>query len=333
MFEDARIHAVGEFESAKAGGAIDERRATGANGVQKCAQLRFQRFFRRGGDFHEIDGLLRILQIDADAQNILTGEIDGNIFVVLKKAHFANFFSGDPAGGEIRDGTGGKFDAGLGDIIFIGDDRNADGFDVDDRGVDQRKQNIQVVNHDVVDNVDVEAARSENSKTMDLEKHWFGNDFTDGDDRGVVALEMADLQNSLGALSRRDQTIGFAHRRGHGLFDQNIDAGIEQVAAHAAVLGSRDREANRFDLFGGQGVDVAEYAGFEFSGDLRGALGIGIDYADQFGAFHLTPDSGVVAAELADADYCNSNGVLIHDFLLTADRDVSLGSAPTGAKA
>ncbi len=69
----------------------------------------------------------------------------------------------------------------------------------------------------------------------------------------------------------------------------------------------------------GQRIDVAEHAGFEFGGNLRGAFGVGIDHADQFRAFQLTPDAGVIAAKLADADDGNSNGVLIHDFLLAAD--------------
>ena len=92
-------------------------------------------------------------------------------------------------------------------------------------------------------------------------------------------------------------------------------------------------ETDGFDFFGGQGVDVADHASFEFGGDLRGAFRIGIDHADQFGAFHFTPDPGVVAAKFADADHCDSNGVLIHDFLLASDFGDSLAPIPSGAKA
>jgi hypothetical protein len=41
----------------------------------------------------------------------------------------------------------------------------------------------------------------------------------------------------------------------------------------------------------------------------------------------------VVAAELADADDGNSNGVLIHDFLLAPDFGESLAPIISGAKA
>ncbi len=210
MFQDARLYAVGKFQGAAPGGAIHERCAASANGVQKGAQFRSQRLFRGGGNFLEIDRLLRILEVDADAQHILAGEIERDIFVLLEKAHLADSFGGDAAGGEIGHRAGGEFDARLGDVHFIGDHRNADGFQVDDGRIDQRKQNVQVVNHHVVNNVDVQAARSKHAEAVDFEKHGLGNDFAGRRRPRIEALEMADLQNALAALRRGDQTVGFA---------------------------------------------------------------------------------------------------------------------------
>ncbi len=52
-------------------------------------------------------------------------------------------------------------------------------------------------------------------------------------DGGIEALEVADLQNAIVALGGSDQTVGFVERRGHGLFDQHVDARFEQAAADA----------------------------------------------------------------------------------------------------
>jgi hypothetical protein len=55
VFEDARHHAVGEFESAAAGGAINGRLRARADGFEERAKLGAKRFLGRGGNFFECD--------------------------------------------------------------------------------------------------------------------------------------------------------------------------------------------------------------------------------------------------------------------------------------
>src|SRR5271155_3709054 len=168
--------------------------------------------------------------------------------MLLKKSHFAHAFGGNAAGGEVGDGAGVKFDARLGDIVFLGDDGDADGLDVRDGRVDEGKKNVQVMNHDVVDDVNVQAARGKNSEAMNFKKHGARNDFADRDDGGIVALEMADLQDAVGALCGGDEAVGFPDRGGHRFFDQHVHAGIEKIATHAAVLGGGNGEADSVNL-------------------------------------------------------------------------------------
>src|ERR1700733_2508521 len=99
-----------------------------------CPPLRYrpargrggQRFFERGLELFETDGL-RSSRRHLNAQRILPREIERDIFVLLEKAHLADAFGRDAASGEVSDGAGFEFDAGVRDIHFVGDHRDADG--------------------------------------------------------------------------------------------------------------------------------------------------------------------------------------------------------------
>ena len=81
-----------------------------------------------------------------------------------------------------------------------------DGFEVDNRRIDERKQDVEVVDHYVVDDVDIEAARRKNAEAMDFEKHWARDDFSDGDNGGIEAFDVADLKNPAVTLCGGEQT-------------------------------------------------------------------------------------------------------------------------------
>ena len=69
VFEDARHHAVGKFESAAAGGAVNDRRRARADGFEEGAKLGAKRFFGRGGNFFEGDFWLRVVCFRADCRS------------------------------------------------------------------------------------------------------------------------------------------------------------------------------------------------------------------------------------------------------------------------
>ena len=195
----------------------------------------------------------------------------------LEEAHFADAFGGDTAGGEIRDGAGFKFDAGVGDVHFVADDGDADGFEIDDRRVDEREQDVEVVDHHVVDDVDIEAARRKNAEAMDFEKHRARDDFSDGDDGGIEAFDVADLKNAAAAFRGGDERVGFVERCGDGLFDEHVNSGREDAGADARVFGGGHGEADGVDAVGRERVEVAENARAEFRGNFLRAFGVGVD--------------------------------------------------------
>ncbi len=275
----------------------------------------------------------RVACFHANAENILAREVERDVFVLLEEAHFADAFGGDAAGGEIRDGAGFKFDAGVGDVHFVADDGDADGFEVDDRRVDEREQDVEVVDHHVVNDVDVEAARRKNAEAMDFEKHRARDDFSDGDDGGIEAFDVADLKNAAAAFCGGDERVGFVERCGDGLFDEYVNSGCEDAGADARVLGGWDGEADGVDAIGRERVEVAKNAGAEFRCNFLRAVGVGIDDADKLGAFDFAPDANVVTPEIADTDDSYANGFLAQDFLFASKTGDAVAADFAGANA
>ena len=345
VFEDARHDAVGKFESAATSGAIDDRLRARADGFEEGAKLGAQGFFGRGGNFFECDFRLRVCFrascgrgfrgacFDANAKNVLAREIERHVFVLLEEAHLADAFGGDAAGGEIGDCAGFKFDAGVGDVHFVADDGDADGFEVNDRRVDEREQDVEVVNHHVVDDVNIEAARRKNSEAMDFEKHRARDDFSDGDDGGIEAFDVAHLKNAATALCCSDERVGFIERGGNRLFNEHVNSSCQDAGADASVCDGRDGEADGVNAVGRECVEVAKNARAEFRGNFLPAFGIGIDDADELGALDFAPDANVVAPEIADTNDSYADGFLAQDFLFASRTGGSFAAAFAGANA
>ena len=87
----------------------------------------------------------------------------------LEKTQFAHTLGGDAARGDIGHGAGGEIQARVRDVHLVGQDGNANRLDLRNGRIHQREQNIQIVNHHVVHDVYIQAARREHAKAMDFE--------------------------------------------------------------------------------------------------------------------------------------------------------------------
>jgi len=160
----------------------------------------------------EFDFGLRRRRRDTNAQNVLSSVIERHVFVFLEKANLSNALGGNAAGGEVRDSARFELKTRMSDIDFVRDYRDADGFQVDHRRIDEGEQNVEVVDHHVVNDVDIEAPRREHAQAVNFEKHRARDDALSRDHRGIETLEMADLQNPVATLRGRDQAVGFRER-------------------------------------------------------------------------------------------------------------------------
>ena len=109
--------------------------------------------------------------VDVDGEELLAGEVEREVLVRLEEAELADLLGGDAAGGEVGDAAGGELEADVGDVDLAGEDGQADGADLVDGGVGEGEDDVEVVDHEVEDDVDVERARGEDAEAVGLEEH------------------------------------------------------------------------------------------------------------------------------------------------------------------
>ena len=95
-------------------------------------------------------------RVDADGQELLAGEVEREVLVRLEETELANLLGGDAAGGEVGDAAGFEFDAYVGDVGLAGENGQPDGADFADGRIGEAENDVEVVNHEVEDDVDVE---------------------------------------------------------------------------------------------------------------------------------------------------------------------------------
>ena len=242
-------------------------------GIQKGVELEFERFTLGNGRLFEAD-----LAVAAHAEDgeILAGVVERQVLVGLEEAEFADALGGDAAGGEVGHAAVGELQADVGDIHLAGEDGDAGGADFLGLGAGERQDEVHVVDHEIEHDVDIQAARAEQVHAVDFEEEGQGGALFEGQDGGVKALQVAHLQDAAVAGGGLDQAVGGGKVAGDGLFDQDVDAGVEKVAADFGVDGGGRGDDGGVDL-AGEVAGVGEGDGLVAGGGFVGAGGIGID--------------------------------------------------------
>src|ERR1700675_3813337 len=159
--------------------------------------------------------------------------------MLLEKTQLAHAFGRDAARRDIGDGAGSEIEARVRDVHFVGQDGDADRLFLGDRRIHESEQNIQVMNHDVVNDVDIQAARREYAEAMNFKVKWTIHYWHHRGDSGIESFQVPYLQNSIRPCGRGNKLVGLGQRSGHRLFDDDVDPEFQQAAADARVLDSR----------------------------------------------------------------------------------------------
>jgi hypothetical protein len=128
-----------------------------------------------------------------------------------------------------------------------------------------------------------------------------------GEDGGVEALEVAGLEDAVTTVRAGDEIVGLGEGGGERLFDEQIEAGVEELRGHGVVKdrGHGDRGGVEMKVGGEQGLGSGEDRNSVLGGVVLGAGGIGIDGGNQgdrlTGLFQLAIDAEVILAEGAAA--------------------------------
>jgi len=161
-----------------------------------------------------------------DDEYVSTGVVDGDVLAGLEKAELADALGGDAGSGEVGDAAGFEFDARVGDIDLGGQDGQADGADFANRRIAEGEHDVEIVDHEVEDDVDVERAGGEDGKPVGLKEHGAAQFGLDGEHGGVEALEVAGLQNAAAFGGSPDEVVSFGKCRDQRLFDEKVEARV-----------------------------------------------------------------------------------------------------------
>ena len=98
-------------------------------------------------------------------------KVERKILVRLEETQLADALGGNARGGEVGDAAGLELEPDIGDIDGGGQHGETDGTDLADGRLHERKHDIEIVNHEVEHDIDVERARGKDGKAVRLEKH------------------------------------------------------------------------------------------------------------------------------------------------------------------
>ena len=227
----------------------------------------------------------------------------------LEETELADLLRRYPAGSEVGDATGFELDADIGDVGLAGEDGEADGADFSDGGVGEGEDDVEVVDHEVQDDVDVEGAWGKDAEAVRLEEHGvveLGDGCSDG---GVEAFEMADGDDALMGVGEIEDAVGFGEGSGEGLFDEEVEVGEQELLGDRGMVDGGDAD--------GCGVE-GEMRGEEFGdrregGDVVGGgeggatCVVGLDESGELNElrvslFEFAIDTEMIAPEGAGAD-------------------------------
>jgi len=146
---------------------------------------------------------------DGEYENFLASVIERDVLARLEEAQLADAFGGDAAGGEVGDASGFELETDVGDVDFAGEDGQADGANFFHRRFGEGEDDVEIVNHEIEDDIDIERSRSEHAEAVDFEKHRMREDGKRGADGGIEALEMSDLRDAFVFRGEVDEFVSF----------------------------------------------------------------------------------------------------------------------------
>src|SRR5216684_4415963 len=134
---------------------------------------------------------------DGEDQDFLASVVERHILPGLEEAQLAHAFGGNAAGGKVGDAAGFEFEADVGDVNLAREYRQPDRPNFPDRRIRERQNDVEVVNHQVQHDVDIQRAWGEDAEAVNLEEHWLSQQGGGRAYSGVETLEMSGLGDEI----------------------------------------------------------------------------------------------------------------------------------------
>ena len=234
-------------------------------------------------------------------------QIGHQIFVAGGDVDVARLERGEPVGVDLGEHAGGGAELQQRDVFALGDRARGLRLDLDDLGIGEPADQVDVVHGEIDDDADIRHARRERPDPGDGDRQNILalDRALDRLDRRIEALDMAGHQGDAGAPRGGDDLAALLDGGGDRLLDQDMDAARGAVDGDVAMQVGRRRDGDGIDAALDQAVEVGEGLALEVAGDVLARLAVGIDDADQLDAGQFRQHPRMVRAHHADADHAD----------------------------
>jgi len=183
---------------------------------------------------------------------------------------------------------------------------DTDGLDSDDLGRHNRQHHVEVVNHEVEDDIDIEAAIGKCAQAVHLDEPRMIEQRTQGRNRWIEALRMSDSEHGTRGLGCLDHLLRLRSISCERLLHEHADPTLQERKRDAQMRLGRHRN--------GDGIDVPEHIGrvrerrrVHEAADLPRPRLVDVDDAGHVDVRKRRENPRVVLPQRAYANHCNPN--------------------------
>jgi len=233
---------------------------------------------------------------------LLAHEVDREVAAGLEDPDLAVLLQRDAAGAEVGDAAVLERDPGVGDILGLRDDRDADSVDALDGRIGQLQDDTDIMDHQVQHDADLGATGREGSQTLGGDVAGVDDGLLEVGHHRVVVLDVSDLDDAVGLGGGLEDLGGLREGDADRLLNQEVDALGQQGQRDGGMMIGRDDDAHgvaggRHLIEGGEAPAAVLGADFGRAGVIR------LEDAGKFGAGQGRVDTGVVLAERTRAGH------------------------------
>lgn len=214
------------------------------------------------------------------------GEIQMDVGVVLKDPHLTDALSGDAAGGDIGDTPVFKAESGVGDIFVPGNHAGTDGIDPLEGTPDETQNDINIVNHEIVNNTDVGTSGIEGSEPLGFNEQRLDVQIAHGPHGPVEPFDVPDLQDTILLFCLLNEGVGLLDCAADGFFNENMDPPLQSRQCHFVMGDGGHNDIQRIDLIQ-EFLVTRKWYRAQRTAPLLGQCSIDIISADELGLLEL----------------------------------------------
>ena len=198
--------------------AGDHRRAARRDGVHEVGELALERLFGSTGTSPPSIAGAGLPLDEPPYLQLLRRVVDRDVGLRLEEADLPHALAADAARGQVRDAAVAELEACVRNVDATRQHGHADRLDGLDLRLDQRQDDVHIVDHQVEDDVDVEAPLGERTQAVDLDESRIAQQRARRGDGWIEALGLAHgeerLRSAAAAImssaSARLRAIGFS---------------------------------------------------------------------------------------------------------------------------